>query len=101
VRTLLRRWGFTVVDVLALTLGIAAATAIFSVVDGVLLHAFPYRDPQGLVSVFEGLGKVGYPRTRISASTCVDLKAQTQVFEDVAAVNETGFNLNDNKGGAG
>jgi predicted permease len=101
VRTLLRSPGFTAVAILTLTLGIGATTAIFSVVDAVLLHSLPYRDPQRLVSFFEDLGRLGYPRTRVSPPTYVDLKAQTQVFEDVAAVNETGFNLNGkNTGGA-
>jgi putative ABC transport system permease protein len=93
IRTLVRSPGFTVVAVLTLALGIGATTAIFSVVDAVLLHSLPYRDSRRLVSFFEDLGRLGYPRTRISPGTYVDLRAQTQIFEDVAAVNETGFNL--------
>src|SRR6267143_4379785 len=91
---------FTAAAVLTLTLGIGATTAIFSVVDAVLLRPLPYRDPQRLVSFFEDLGKVGYPRTRVSPSTYLDLKAQTRVFEDVAAVNETGFNFSRDGSGA-
>jgi len=91
---------FTAAAVLTLTLGIGATTAIFSVVDAVLLRPLPYRDPQRLVSFFEDLGEVGYPRTRVSPSTYLDLKAQTRVFEDVAAVNETGFNFSRDGSGA-
>ncbi len=83
---------FTTVAVLTLTLGIGATTAMFSVVDAVLLRSLPYRDSRRLVSFFEDLGKSGYPRIRVSPPTYLDLKAQTRVFEDVAAVNETGFN---------
>jgi putative ABC transport system permease protein len=91
---------FTAVSVLTLTLGIGATTAIFSVVDAVLLRPLPYRDPQRLVSIFEDLSKLGYPRIRVSPPTYLDLKAQTRVFEDVAAVNETGFNFSRDANGA-
>ncbi|OLE01460.1 MAG: hypothetical protein AUG82_11245 [Ktedonobacter sp. 13_1_20CM_4_53_11] len=91
---------FTAVAVLTLTLGIGATTAIFSVVDAVLIRSLPYRDPQRLVSFFEDLGKLGYPRIRVSPPTYLDLKAQDRVFEDVAAVNETGFNFSRDAGDA-
>src|SRR5438045_2842880 len=60
---------FTAVAVLTLTLGIGATTAIFSVVDAVLIRSLPYRDAQRLVSFFEDLGKLGYPRIRVSPPT--------------------------------
>src|SRR5437870_1568147 len=99
-RILRKSSGFTAVAVLTLALGIGATTAIFSVVDAVLLRSLPYRDPQRLVSFFEDLSKVGYPRIRVSPPTYLDLKAQTRVFEDVAAVNETGFNFSRGTSGA-
>jgi len=50
------------------------------VVEAVVLRSLPYRHPEQLVSFFEDLGKLGYPRNRVSAPTYLGLKAQTRVF---------------------
>src|SRR5947199_1986226 len=76
---------FTAVAVLTLTLGIGATTAIFGVVDAVLLRSLPYRDPQRLVSIFEDMSSLGFLHKPLSAGTYVDLKAEKELFEDVAA----------------
>ena len=68
--------------------------------DAVLLRALPYREPQRLVVFFEDLSRLGYPRARVSPSTYLDLKKQKRVVEDVAALNETAFNLSGEDGGA-
>jgi len=57
-RTLRRQKGFTAVAVLALAVGIGANTAVFTIVNGVLLQALPYQDPQRLVLLFEQLPSV-------------------------------------------
>jgi len=84
-RLLARSPGFTAIALLTLTLGIGATAAIFSVVDAVLLRALPYRDPQRLVSVFEDASEAGFPRNTPAPANYADWKAQTQIFEDVAA----------------
>ena len=59
IRTLLKRPGFAVVTVLTLALGIGANSAIFSVVNAVLLEPLPYEEPEGLVNVWTQLPEAG------------------------------------------
>ena len=79
VRTLVRRPGFTVVAVVALALGIGATTAIFSVVNGVLLRPLPYREPDRLVAVLhEG-------RNPVAPANYLDWKRQSSLFSSFGA----------------
>jgi putative ABC transport system permease protein len=84
---------FTIVAVIALALGIGANTAIFSVVNTVLLRPLPYKDPDRLVMVWEDASKVGYPRDTPAAANFVDWRDQNQVFEGMAAIADDSFNL--------
>jgi hypothetical protein len=84
--------GFTLVAVLTLTLGIGAPTAIFSVVDAVLLRPLPYRDPSRLVSLYEDRTRDGFPRKEFTPANYADCKTQ-QIFEDISAGVEDFFNL--------
>ena len=91
-RMLRKSPGFTVVAVLTLTLGIGATTAIFSVVDAVLLRPLPYRDPSRLVSLYEDRTRDGFPRKEFTPANYADCKTQ-QIFEDISAGVEDFFNL--------
>jgi predicted permease len=90
-RMLRKNPGFTAVAVLTLTLGVGATAAIFSVVDGVLLRPLPYRDPSRLVSLYEDRSSTGFPRKEFTPANYVDCKAQTEIFEDVAAIDADRF----------
>jgi predicted permease len=76
--------GFTIVAVLTLALGVGANTAIFSVIDAVLLKSLPYPDPNRIVLVW-GVEKVeSNRRSQVSATDVMDWKRLNSVFEDVA-----------------
>jgi predicted permease len=92
-RMLRKNPGFTVVAVLTLTLGIGATTAIFSVVDAVLLRPLPYRDPSRLVALYEDRTRDGFPRKEFTPANYADCKTQKQIFEDISAGVEDFFNL--------
>jgi putative ABC transport system permease protein len=83
-RVLRKNPGFTAVAVLTLTLGIGATTAIFSVVDAVLLRALPYQNANRLVSLYEDRGRTGFPRREFTPANYVDCKAQREIFADVS-----------------
>jgi predicted permease len=92
-RMQLKNPGFTLVAVIALALGIGANTAIFSVVNSVLLRPLPYKDPERLVMVWEDASKAGYPRDTPAAANFVDWRDQNTVFEGMAAIADESFNL--------
>ena len=93
VRGLLKRPGFTAIALITLALGIGANTAIFSVVNAVLLRPLPFQDPEQLVIVWEDATFAGFPHNTPAPANYVDWKNQNQSFVDMAASHETSFNL--------
>ncbi|HEV2801729.1 MAG TPA: ABC transporter permease [Pyrinomonadaceae bacterium] len=91
VRMLLKHRGFTFVAVLTLALGIGANSAIFSVVNAVLLRPLPYRDPDKIVYLWERLPQGG--EGSVSVPNLRDWQAQNDVFEEIAAYEQGNFSL--------
>ena len=93
-RILLKRPGFTAAAVLALALGIGANTAVFSVVNAVLLRPLPLKDPDRLVWIWgDGIRNPGNGRASVSPPDFLDFRDQNQVFERITAFQNFPFNL--------
>lgn len=84
-RTLRKNPVFTLVAVFTLGLGIGANTAIFSVVNAVLLRPLPYTQPEKLVSIYDSLPSINFPRAGLSEAEFVGLRNQSRNFAEVAA----------------
>ena len=91
-RQLRRNPGFAVVAVLTLALGIGANTAIFSVLEGVVLSPLPYRQPDRLVLVLLYNRALKYP-TDLSYPDFLDWQRSSRSFERMAAFQPQGFDL--------
>jgi putative ABC transport system permease protein len=85
---LVKKPTFTIVAVLMLALGVGANTAIFSIVNAVLLRSLPYRDPDRLVRIFFNEPGVGLRDVRFSKPELDDLQTRAGVFEDVSPIFE-------------
>ncbi|MGP0099176.1 MAG: ABC transporter permease [Terriglobales bacterium] len=84
---------FTIVAVLTLALGVGANTAIFSIVNAVLLRSLPYRDPDRLERIFFNEPGVGLRDVKFSKPELDDLQTRAGVFEDVTPIFEGSENL--------
>jgi len=93
VRMMVKKPTVAIVAVLTLALGVGANTAIFSIVNAVLLRSLPYRDPDRLVRVFFNEPGVGLRDVRFSQPELDDLKTRSDVFEDVSPIFEGSENV--------
>jgi len=96
-RMLLKQPGFTLIAMLTLALGIGANTAIFSVVNGVLLRPLPYYEPERLVMVWADRpilqAQIGIADIPVAVADFVDWRKENQVFEQMAAMRPLRINL--------
>jgi putative ABC transport system permease protein len=91
VRLLLKRPGFSAVAIITIALGIGANTAIFSVVNAVLLRPLPYEEADRLVYLSER--NPNYDEMSISYPDFVDWRARNNVFENIGVFNYGSYNL--------
>src|SRR5579864_8265272 len=95
-RVLLKSPGFAAVAIIVLALGIGANTAIFSVVNAVLLRPLPYKDPGKLVQVWHVPPPKSFPgmtQFAVSAANYLDWRDQNHVFEQLAIYSYATLNL--------
>src|ERR1700741_3986198 len=93
IRSLLKRPGSTLVELITLALGIGVNTAIFSAVDSVLLRPLPFKDPGRLVSIWEQTLRLGILRNEVAPANFLDLRPQNQTFEAIGAYGPQDINL--------
>ncbi|MGH9843885.1 MAG: ABC transporter permease, partial [Blastocatellia bacterium] len=93
VRMLRKQPGFSLIAILTLALGIGANTAIFSVVNAVLLRPLPYAQSDQLVALWGNYQKLELMRLPAKAGEYVDYRDQTKSFAEVAAATRTPYNL--------
>src|SRR5687768_2228108 len=86
-RQLRKSPGYAAVTVLTLALGIGANTAIFSVVNGVVLKPLPYPEPDRLMFITSQFPGLGFDQFWVSAPEFIDFRDQNQTFESVGAYN--------------
>ncbi len=92
-RMLAKNPGFALIAIVALALGIGANTAIFSVVNAVLLRPLPYQDPSRLVYVWSAEKARGINQSTVSIPDFRDWQQQNLVFDGMTALSANTFNL--------
>lgn len=98
IRGLFRSPGFTLLAVLTMAVGIGANTAMFSVIENVLLRPLPYRDPAGIVMLWSGVPKKDIHKNWTSYPDIQDWRRESHSFQQVAAILRVDTaNLGDSK----
>ena len=92
-RNLVKRPSYTAISLITLALGIGATSAIFSVVNSVLLRPLAYRDSDRLVMIWGNFSKLNIERLTAKAAEYEDYRTQNQIFDQVAAFNNQSLNL--------
>ncbi|HVQ36976.1 MAG TPA: ABC transporter permease [Pyrinomonadaceae bacterium] len=85
--------GFTLIAVLSLALGIGANTAIFSLVNAVLLKPLQFTEPERLVVIWETNPAMEVAKDDVAVANFIDWRTQNNVFEDMAALSFRSFNI--------
>src|SRR5919107_1251885 len=89
----LKHSGYALGTVLTLALGIGANTAIFSVVNGVVLRPLPYPEPERLVFITSQFPALGFDQFWVSAPEFIEFRERNQAFEEVGAYRAGAVNL--------
>lgn len=92
-RTMLKSPGFTAVAVIALALGIGANTAIFSVVNALLLKPLPFKNADRLVLIWHTYPQLKLDQASVSAPSYIEYRDMTSSFDEVATATEWSVNL--------
>jgi putative ABC transport system permease protein len=99
-RSMRRNYGFTILAVLTLSLGLGANTAVFSIVNALLLRPYPFADLDRLILVRQAGASIGGD-TRVAPSDFYELRRETTKFEELAAFQLKFSNLTDSGGSEG
>src|SRR5882757_5247373 len=98
IRGLFRSPGFTLLAVLTMAVGIGANTAMFSVIENVILRPLPYRDPAGIVMLWSGVPKKDIQKNWTSYPDIQDWRREAHSFKQIAAILRVDTaNLGDSK----
>ena len=97
-RRLSRSPMFTIAATLTMAIAIGATASVFGLVDGVLLKAFPYREPDRVFAIWESSPQRQFPQFAVAPANYLDWRSQNHSFTTLAAISYRNFTVT---GGAG